>query len=134
MRPLLLFVIWCFAILPLTAQRTNIEVLPQDEAISELFNRFVEINQAPLRTVKGWRIQLLATTDRQQMDQSLQRFRSLYPNIPATWAHDKPYYKIHAGAFESKLEALRMLYLVKRDYPGAYPIVDKNIKPAELLY
>ncbi len=100
--------------------------------IASLMTRFVESNKATT-TVKGWRIQILATTDRQRMEDALRQFASLYPSIPSDWSHTKPYYKVRAGAFASKREALRTLYILKRDYPTAYPVQDDQIKPEELL-
>ena len=100
--------------------------------IASLMTRFVELNKAT-PTLKGWRIQILATTDRQRMEDALRQFGSLYPSIPADWVHSKPYYKVRAGAFTSKRDALRTLYILKRDYPTAYPVQDDQIKPEELL-
>ena len=94
--------------------------------------RFIGQNQSKT-TVPGWRIQLLATNDRQNMETALRRFEDLYPSIPADWLHAKPYYKVRAGAFASKREALRTLYILRSDYPGAYPVQDNQIKPEELL-
>ena len=104
----------------------------EDSAVSDLMNRWSEINQATL-TVDGWRIQLLATSDRAKVENAKRRFQTLYPNIFVDWTHSKPYYKLRAGAFASKLEATRMLYLLKKDYPTAYPAKDDTIRPAELL-
>lgn len=100
--------------------------------VTKLMDRFIEQNQATT-TVSGWRIQILATTDRQRMEQALRQFENLYPSVPADWLHAKPYYKIRAGAFANKRDALRTLYILKRDYPAAYPVQDNKIRPEELL-
>ena len=100
--------------------------------VGQLMQHFVEQNKSKT-TVAGWRIQILATTDRQNMEAALRRFQNLYPSIPVDWLHAKPYYKIRAGAFATKREALRILYILKSDYPGAYPVQDNKIRPEELL-
>ena len=100
--------------------------------VSQLMQRFIDKNKAQT-TVKGWRIQLMATNDRQNMENALRRFENLYPSIPVDWLHAKPYYKIRAGSFTTKREALRTLYILRSDYPGAYPVQDNNIRPEELL-
>lgn len=102
-------------------------------SVNQMMDRYVELQKATT-SMTGWRIQLLATTDRQEMESALYRFQSLYPYIRVDWVHAKPYYKIQAGAFKSKLESYRILYLIKRDYPGAYPAIDNSIKPEEFLY
>ncbi|MFQ5446843.1 MAG: SPOR domain-containing protein [Saprospiraceae bacterium] len=104
-----------------------------DPKVARLMQTFIENNKAA-KTIKGWRIQILASTDRQRVENALYQFQALYPNVPADWVHAKPYYKIRAGAFISKREALRTLYILKQDYPAAYPVQDNNIKPEELLH
>lgn len=103
-----------------------------DPNVTALMKRFVEANKST-KTINGWRIQILATTDRQRMEDALRQFESLYPNIPADWVHTKPYYKLRAGAYTSKRDALATLYVLKNDYPTAYPIQDSEIKPEELI-
>lgn len=111
-----------------SAQSININ---EDAAVAQLMNRFVEINKSTV-SVDGWRIQILATTDRYKMENAKQQFQFRYPNLVVNWVHEKPYYKLRVGAFESKLDATRMLYILKQDYPGAYPAKDRNIRPQEL--
>jgi hypothetical protein len=120
----------CLFAMPLGAQG-SIEI-DESPVIREMMNRFAEINQRKT-TVEGWRIQILATTDRQRMERELQQFRILYPNTRVDWVHNSPYYKIRAGAFRTKQEALRIQYLLRKDYPGSFPAVDQTIQPFELL-
>ncbi len=103
-----------------------------DPAISSLMKRYVDGNKST-KTVSGWRIQILATTDRQRVEEALKKFESLYPNIAADWIQSKPYYKLRAGAYTSKQEAIAAQYLLKSDYPTAYPVQDNEIKPEELI-
>ena len=102
-------------------------------AIPQMMQRYTEINKAITR-MEGWRIQITATTDRAKMTDEQRRFQYRYPNISIDWTHERPYYKVRAGAFASRLEALRLLSVVRRDYPSAYPVKDKNIRPAELIF
>ncbi|RMD73076.1 MAG: SPOR domain-containing protein [Bacteroidetes bacterium] len=106
--------------------------MPQPE-VAALFDKFVRLNKST-PTVRGWRIQLLASTDRSRVERELIRFRTLYPNITADWVHQSPYYKLLAGAFESREEAYQYLYIVRQDYPNAFPARDDSIRPEELLY
>ena len=70
--------------------------------------------------VPGWRIQVLATTDRQKLETVKAEFQRDYPGILIDWQHDKPYYKLRAGAFASKLAATELLYRLKKKFPSAY--------------
>lgn len=113
------------------AEAQNIRVT-EDPPIDEMMEKFVAINRS--RTfVDGWRIQILATTDRQRLESARQRFQYRYPNIAIDWVHSNPHYKLRAGAFSTKLEALRLKYILERDYSGIYLVKDDKIRPSELL-
>ena len=104
----------------------------EDPVVSKMMNRFVEINKSKTH-IEGWRIQILATTDRQKMESTKQSFQYLYPSVPIDWIHTKPYYKLRAGAFATKLEALRVKYILERDYNDIYLVKDDMIRPNELI-
>ncbi len=124
------FILFGFASLySIQAQEVTESVEPK---IAQLMDKFVNQNKSQTK-IKGWRIQILATNDRQRMESALRKFENLYPSIPADWLHSKPYYKIRAGAFATKRDALRTLYILKQDYPSAYPVQDNEIRPEELL-
>lgn len=108
-------------------------VIEEDPAVARMITSYKEMNKAQ-KTVEGWRIQVYATADRQQFDQVKRSFEYRYPNISTNWVHDKPYFKLRAGAFATKLEATRMLHVLKKDYSQAYLAVDKQMSPMELLY
>lgn len=125
------FLLFLFFNLSLLAQgKVTLNPTP---AIENMMAQFIENNKAT-GTIDGWRIQLLATTDRQKVESAKQRFQVLYPNIFVDWTHASPFYKLRAGAFASKKEAIRMLYVLRRDYPNAYTARDNTIRPAELVY
>ncbi|MFK8102927.1 MAG: SPOR domain-containing protein [Saprospiraceae bacterium] len=105
--------------------------LNEDALISRMMDRRVQINRSNPR-VSGWRIQLLATTDRSKVEKEKRSFMRKYPATFIDWTHSKPYYKLRVGAFQSKLEASRLLYQIRRDYPSAYPAKD-NIELRELV-
>jgi hypothetical protein len=128
-RLLIITPIFIFFVLNVEAQniRTNEEPL-----ISSMMEKFVDVNQSR-QFVDGWRIQILATTNRQRLESSRQNFQYRYPNIPVNWVHSSPHYKLRAGAFSTKLEALRLKYILERDYSGIYLVKDDQIRPKELL-
>ena len=118
----------CFG---LNASGQNINV-NEDYPVKLIFQQYVALNKTTA-SVKGWRIQLIATTDRRKVEEAKENFMTLYPGVNVDWQHDKPYYKLRAGAFLHKLDALRALQKLKLDFPGAYPANDNNIQPRELL-
>ena len=117
------------ALASLAAQSIQVKA---DPAITQMEARFVESNRATPATT-GWRVQILATTDRQQLDVVRQNFQYRYPNVSVDWVHSKPYYKLRAGAFATKLEAMRLKYILQRDFDGLYLVRDDNIQRSDLL-
>lgn len=110
-----------------TAQNVKEEPL-----IKEMMQQFETINRNRA-TVSGWRIQLLATTDRQKLDNVRQTFQYRYPNIPVDWIHDPPYYKLRAGAYYTKLDAMRLKHILEKEYSGIYLVKDEKIRTVELV-
>jgi len=83
--------------------------------------------------VDGWRIQIVSSTDRRKTTEMKSTFIQKFPNIPITTEHTPPYYKIRAGAFKTKLDAMSLLYIIKQEVPGAYPTKDNKIRPSEIV-
>jgi SPOR domain len=102
----------------------------EDPTITRMMQSYISNNKA-VQVIEGFRIQLTATTDRVKMDGTLSVFKSKYPGIYVDWSHEKPYYKVKAGAFTSKANADRYLKSIKLDYPDAY-IVAERVKATEL--
>lgn len=111
------------------AQNVSIK---EDFPIDKMMETFVTKNKST-HQIDGWRIQVMATTDRQKMEDAKGEFLLRYPDIHIDWTHSKPYYRLRAGAFIAKLDAIRLLYKLKEYYPSAYPAKDNNINPQELI-
>lgn len=109
------------------------QTVSADYPIEQMMAKWKELNRAQ-KTVSGWRVQLIATTDRRQMDAVLSAFKTNYPDIPIDWLHDKPYYKVQAGACPTKLEAMALQYRLKASYPAGYVVQSNSISPADLAY
>ena len=125
---------FCLCLIITTATITTAQSIQikEDPLITQMMSKFIESNKAQ-PTVEGWRIEILATTNRQEMESAMQTFRYRYPELAVDWFHDSPYFKLRVGAFATKIEATRMLHILKKDYPGAYRVLDNKMKPEELL-
>lgn len=80
----------------------------------------------------GYRIQILATIDRRQMESVRQKFENLYPDFPIHTSHNDPYFQLQAGAFLTMQKAQAFLKMLQKEYPAAIPVTDE-IKVDELL-
>jgi len=112
-------------------QAQNITLNASDE-VKILMNRYGAENRMS-EFVDGWRIQIVSSTDRRKIDEMKMSFIQKFPQIPIKMEHTPPYYKIRAGAFTSKLDAMGLLYIIKQEVPGAYPTKDNKIRPSEMV-
>lgn len=116
--------------------------------VSQIFSQNVEIAEPPAVVqllenwqnqnrlkpeVSGWRVQILSTTDRKQVEEGKLKFKTQFPDIAVDWVHDKPYYKLRAGAFRTKYEALSLANTLSEVWSGAYAVKDLRIHPRDFL-
>ncbi len=78
--------------------------------------------------IDGWRIQIINTDDRRQMESARSLFGARYPYLKMTWEHVQPYYKVKVGAYKTKLELESFLRELKTDFPRAIPVRDRIYK------
>ncbi len=138
MRKIFLFVIVCFWGVQLaTAQ--NI-IINEEPLITKMMYTYVTGGKSAntpttggtVQIVDGFRIQLLATTDRTKVDESQSIFNARYPGVFSGWSQAKPYYRVRVGAFTSRSDATSFLQKIKKDYPDAY-IVPDRVKTSEII-
>ena len=103
----------------------------EDPKVTQLVHNWVNNNRATPH-IEGWRVQVMASTDRVQVEEGRTRFKTYYPEVPADWIHEKPYYKLRVGAFRSRLEAMAFIAQMA-EFPGAYPARDLHIHPRDFL-
>ena len=99
--------------------------------ISDLVERW-KIYNLGNREIRGWRIQLLATVDRRQMESVQRSFEFKYPDYPTHVANNQPYFHLKTGAFLTTQKAQAFLKKLQHDYPAAIIVADM-IKGEELL-
>ncbi|MCB9353397.1 MAG: SPOR domain-containing protein [Lewinellaceae bacterium] len=124
---MLLLLFGCYA----AGARAQEVQLNEDPRVSQMFRAWTnDMRSNP--HIEGWRVQIMATTDRQQVEDARNRFRIAHPEVPAEWTQEKPYYKLRVGAFRNKLDAMAFITTLE-NYPGAYPAKDANIHPRDFL-
>lgn len=106
----------------------NAQVLIQEEpAIQSIMSIYEQTNKSESFT-RGWRIQILTTNDRSEMEAGLQKFQTLYPHIDYKWEHNPPYYQVRIGAYEKKNDLEAFLLELKQEFPSSIPVQDDIIK------
>jgi hypothetical protein len=106
----------------------------EEPVITKMMEAYTGGNKATtsVQTIDGFRIQLMATTDRRKVDQMMSSFSARYTDMPVSWSQAAPYYRVRAGAFVSRDGAAKYLQNIKKDYPDAYIVTDK-VKTTEIM-
>lgn len=89
------------------------------------------------RTISGYRVRIFfdnRQSARQESENSLKKFRSMYPDVAAYRTYTNPYFKVTVGDCRTRSEAMALLKRIKRTFPSAfvvkenieYPVVDKD--------
>ena len=128
MNKALLLIVICCSCSCLSAQEVQIN---EDPKITQLNRAWTNSNRSTAH-IDGWRVQIMASTERPQVEAGRSKFRTEYPEVPAEWILEKPFYKLRVGAFRSEQEALAFISEIDT-WPGAYPIKDANIHPRDFL-
>ncbi len=94
----------------------NNSVIKADSVIDSLLLLHKEYNKRyPL--IPGYRIQIFKESGNQALDEAriiMMEFDSIFPEIPTYLSFQEPYYRVRAGNFKTRLEALDYLEKIKR--------------------
>lgn len=93
--------------------------ITQDPSIEAAIEKHKAINKGTTK-LNGWCVQLMASTNREKVMNMKSRFLQSHPETRVDWDYERPFFKLKAGAFKTKLEATGLLHQIKRQYPGAY--------------
>lgn len=108
----------------------NIKI-EESSSVSYMMEKFIEYGKSN-ENIKAWRIQIITTDDRREMERATSSFTSQYPTVSMDWKHVIPYYQVRVGAYENKTQMMPFLLELKKLYPGATPIYD-NINKRTLI-
>ncbi len=126
-----LFIISILSILFCLSANAQVKVF-ETPPVMDIMQRYTAQNKSSMGEL-GWRVQILSTTDRREMENEKQKFMNLYPHLSVSWDYKAPYYRLRVGAFKKKIETAGMIFQIKKDYPAALPVKDDEIKPVEFL-
>jgi siroheme synthase (precorrin-2 oxidase/ferrochelatase) len=110
---------------------TQINGIYETPEISKMMDHYIKLNKS-IDEIDGWRIQIVTTTDRREMDQAISKFRRKYPEQLINWTHKSPYYHVKVGAYMTKRELQGFLITLKQDFPSAIAVREK-IEKTDLL-
>ena len=109
---------------------THAQIIEQAH-VADLMERWKLFNMGN-KEVRGFRVQILATTDRRHMENVQREFERKYPDYPAHTAHNEPYWYLKTGAFLTMQKAQAFMKQMSKEYPASL-IVSDLIKGEEML-
>lgn len=112
----------------------NVEV-HQSDLIRNSIKHHISSNAK--RTLTGYRVRIFfdnRQTARNESENTLKRFKQLFPEVAAYRIYANPYFKVTVGDFRTKSEAMSLLTRIKGAFPSAfvvkenieYPVVDRD--------
>jgi len=99
----------------------------EQSAVKQLMEYYVSQHRGE-PAIEGWRIKIVSTTDRRELERAKGKFEHYYPQYACVQNYEAPYYSLKYGAFETRLDVEPMLVEFKRDFPNAIPFRDKILK------
>ena len=125
MKRLLIF-LFLIPLVAFTQSKTNSDSEGEKMTINQnKINALVRKYEKILKSTggaEGWRLQIKFTSKREDILPYQRRFSRLYANIPTKIIFDSPYYKLTAGNFRTKNEALKVKHEIRKNFPGAHPV------------
>ncbi|MBQ2111753.1 MAG: SPOR domain-containing protein [Bacteroidales bacterium] len=112
----------------------NVEV-HQSDLIRNSTRQHISSNAK--RNSTGYRVRIFfdnRQTARNESENTLKRFKQLFPEVAAYRIYANPYFKVTVGDFRTKTEAMSLLTRIKGAFPSAfvvkesieYPVVDSD--------
>jgi hypothetical protein len=106
-------------------------IVTKDARYAALADKKAEINKKAAdfkKGTKGFRIQVLNTTDRTQALNAKSKLLSLYPEHKAYLMYQAPYFKLRFGNFEEKKEADALKKELNRLFPTGVFVIPSEIE------
>jgi hypothetical protein len=119
-----------FSFLILVSPRVDAQII-EEASVSDLMERWRLHNMAT-KEVRGYRVQILASTDRRHVEAVQRAFERKYPDYPVHFAHNEPYFYLKTGAFIANQKAQGFMKKMAKEYPASLIVTDM-IKGEELL-
>ncbi len=126
LKKIIVSILWMVAFVTYSSAQ-----IVEDPQITSLMNRWKSYN-LDHQELSGFRIQIMASVDRRQMESLKRNFENKYPEYPVVFIHNEPFYHLKVGAFLTMQKTQAFLKKMQHDYPQAIPVTD-ILKVEELL-
>ena len=127
----------CFAQLDTTGNMGGTVVIHKDPRIDMLIQKQVNINTASKksygRTMRGYRLMVMNTNKRDEAIAAKTKVYTAFPELKAYLVYQAPFFRLKAGNFKTRDEAVRYQKVMGSYFPKGVFIVNDTIeiKPEE---
>lgn len=105
-----------------TTLNSNQEIISINQrGINDLILKYKRILKNK-KGIDGWKLQIKFTSKREDILPYKIRFTNLYPEIPTQIIFESPYYKLMAGKFKTKNEAMKIKDEIKKQFPATHAV------------
>lgn len=117
-----------FSVLPSRAEGGAADVhVHQSQQIRNSLEMHIRTN--PQRITEGYRVRIFfdnKQSARAKSEETEKAFAAAYPDIPVYRSYVNPYFKVTAGDYRTKSEAMQLLRRIVQEFPTAF-VVKENI-------
>lgn len=103
-------------------EKGHVTVL-QDSVVAMMLKRNATISETK-QTMPGYRIQLYFGSDRTKAGEIRNEFIKDHPETGAYLVYQQPNFKVRAGDYKTRLEAVKAMQLISAFYPSAFIVKD----------
>lgn len=106
---------------------SGLVMVHKDSRLNLLIKKQIQINEETTRNARrsmpGFRLQVINTTDRGDAIEAKTKVYQLYPDLKAYLLYQSPYYRLKVGNFKTRQEAEDYRKSLSRDFNNAVFIV-----------
>ncbi len=110
-------------------QDSNIHVYAP-ASVRNADQKLYDYQRANRGTSPGFRVQIDFGQERNAVTKTKSDFSVKYSTVSSYITYKQPYFKVSVGDFRTRLEAVRFLNTVKKDYPAAFVVAERIFPPA----
>ena len=122
--------IWAIMPKRTAGDSVNVSII-QPESVKTALDSQIVAN--PARSINGYRIRVYfdnSQSSRTDSEAILHKFETSYPGVPVYRTYANPYFKVTAGDFRTRSEAMALLVRLKNEFPRALLVKEKINYPA----
>ena len=97
-----------------------------DSAAQRVIDLYKKYKASP-QVASGYRVQLLSSSVRADVQEAKTKFTQQFPLMNTYLVYQQPQFKLRAGDFTSRNEALSFLAIIQNDFPAAFVVPDRIV-------